>query len=37
MIEQAPKDIRKLLRDLKIDRGAFDLKSEAELDDMTED
>ena len=37
MIEQAPKDIRKLLRDLKIDRGAFDPKSEAELDDMTED
>ena len=35
--EQQPKDIRKLLRDLKIDRGAFDPKSEAELDDITEE
>ena len=35
--EQTPKDIRKLLRDLKIDRGAFDPKTEAELDNITED
>ena len=35
--EETPKDIRKLLRDLKIDRVAFDPKTEAELDDITED
>ena len=35
--EQSSKDIRRLLRDLKLERGAFDPKSEAELDDITED
>ena len=35
--EQQSKEIRHLLRDLKIDRGAFDPKTEAELDDITED
>ena len=37
IVEQQPRDIRKLLGDLKIDRGAFDPKSEAELDDITEE